>query len=134
MDFLQSNNGEAAQLFRNSGSVNHWLGLKLIGSQSNRDAIGAHVHVRTGDLSSFDQVRGGSSYCSSHDLRVYFGLRSRTRVEELNIQWPSGKIETFTDISADKILSIREGTGILRMSSHGFGVDVGLAPCSLRDL
>jgi len=114
MDFLQSNNGEAAQLYRNSGAIgNHWMGLRLIGTRSNRDAVGAQVRVQAGDLLSVDQVRGGGSYCSSHDLRLHFGLGLRTQVEKLEVRWPSGGIESFKNIAVDKILTIKEGTGIL---------------------
>jgi hypothetical protein len=112
-DFLQSNNGQLAQLFQNSGSSNHWLGIKLIGTQSNRDAIGAQVRIRAGDFVAYDQVRGGGSYCSSRDLRIYFGLGSRLRVDELEVRWPSSTKETFRGLSVDQILSIREGQGIL---------------------
>jgi enediyne biosynthesis protein E4 len=114
MDFLQSNNGQAAQLYRNSGaSRNHWLGIRLIGTRSNRDAIGAQVHIAGEDFSSFDQVRGGSSYCSSQDLRLYFGLGARAVAERIEIRWPSGAVETFNNIAADRILAIREGEGVL---------------------
>lgn len=114
VDFLQSNNGQAAQIYHNSGAAgNHWIGLKLIGTRSNRDAIGAQVSLQTGDFSSFDQVRGGASYCSSHDLRVFFGLERHVRVDKLEIRWPSGAVETFGSLAADQILTIQEGNGIL---------------------
>jgi hypothetical protein len=113
IDFLQSNNGQAAQIYRNSGAGNHWLGLRLIGSRSNRDAIGAQVRIETGDFASTDQVRGGSSYCSSHDPRIYFGLGARTAAQRIEIRWPSGEVESFKNVAADRILTIREGGGIL---------------------
>lgn len=114
VDFLQSNNGQAAQLYRNSGAAgNRWLGLRLVGSRSNRDAIGAQVRLQTDTFSSFDQVRGGSSYCSSHDPRIYFGLGKHSMVEKLDIRWPTGQVETFKNVAVDRILTIREGSGIL---------------------
>jgi enediyne biosynthesis protein E4 len=114
MDFLQSNNGEAAQLYRNSGNPqNHWLGIRLIGTRCNRDAVGAQVRLTGQGFSSFDQVRGGSSYCSSQDPRIYFGLGARTVTERLEIRWPGGSVEAFKDVAADRILTIREGDGIL---------------------
>lgn len=113
LDFLQSNNGGRAQLFRNKGaSANHWLGLKLVGTKSNRDAVGAALKLTSGDLTSFDQVKGGTSYCSAQDLRVYFGLGSRSRVDSLKIVWPSGTRETLQNLTADQILLIKEGQGV----------------------
>jgi hypothetical protein len=114
MDFLQSNNGQAAQLYRNSGAGgNHWLGLKLIGTRSNRDAVGAQVRLHAGGFFSFDQVRAGGGYCSSHDPRLFFGLGPHNRVQKLEIRWPSGAIETLDNLAADQILTVREGEGIL---------------------
>jgi len=114
MDFLQSNNGQAAQLYRNSGTArNHWLGIRLIGSRSNRDAIGAQVRIAGDGFSSFDQVRGGSSYCSSQDPRLSFGLGARAVAEKIEILWPSGKVESLKNIAADRILTIHEEDGIL---------------------
>lgn len=115
VDFLQSNNGQAAQLYRNRGAAaNHWITLKLIGTHSNRDAIGARLRLRAGSLTSFGQVRGGGSYCSSHDLRVHFGLGAQPKVNEVEIRWPSGRTDHLTDLRADRILTIREGQGVMR--------------------
>ncbi|MGC2638349.1 MAG: CRTAC1 family protein [Acidobacteriaceae bacterium] len=114
VDFLESNNGQAAQLYRNSGSPgNHWIGLRLVGTRSNRDAVGAQVHLHAEEFSSFDQVRGGGGYCSSHDPRLFFGLGAHARVEKLEIRWPSGAVETLDNLAADRILTIREGAGVL---------------------
>jgi enediyne biosynthesis protein E4 len=121
MDFLQSNNGQAAQLYRNYGSAkNHWLGIRLIGSRSNRDAIGAQVRTTGEGFSSFDQVRGGSSYCSSQDLRLYFGLGERAIAERIEILWPSGDVESYKNIRADRIVTIHEGQGILPFQFPNF--------------
>lgn len=113
IDFLQSNNGEAAQLYRNHGAEdNHWITLKLVGTRSNRDAVGARVRLRAADFVSFDQVRSGGSYCSSHDLRLHFGLRTREKVDEVEIRWPSGAVDHLADLDADRIFTVREGEGI----------------------
>lgn len=113
VDFLQSNNGEAAQLYRNSGAAgNHWITLKLIGTRSNRDAIGARIRLRAGTVTSFDQVRSGGGYCSSHDLRVHFGLGAQARVDEVEIRWPSGAVEHLTNLPTDRIVTVREGAGV----------------------
>ena len=113
MDFLQSNNGQLAQLFQNRrGNNNHWLGVKLIGTRSNRDAVGAAIRIKSGAFTSHDQVKGGMSYGSAQDLRVYFGLGVRTQVDLIEVRWPSGDRESFRDIAVDQILLIEERKGI----------------------
>jgi hypothetical protein len=114
LDLLVSNNGEEAQLFRNQQGPrrNHWLGLRLIGTKSNRDAIGARLKLVAGRLTSYDQAKGGMSYCSAQDPRIYFGLGQNTRVDTLEILWPSGKRELLKDIPAGQILTVEEGKGI----------------------
>jgi hypothetical protein len=123
LDFLVSNNGEAAQLFRNDGGdlkkaapakPNHWLGIRLIGTKSNRDAIGASLKLTAGDFTSYDQSKGGMSFCSAQDPRIYFGLGARDHVDSLEIRWPSGAVESFKDLAADEIITITEGAGIQR--------------------
>jgi enediyne biosynthesis protein E4 len=116
-DFLVSNNGEDAQLFRNEGGSspeakgNHWLAVKLIGVTSNRDGIGAAIRVRAGDFSSYDQVKGGMSYCSAQDPRVYFGLGAHEKVDTLIVRWPSGYVQEMKDIPADTVVQVTEGVG-----------------------
>jgi enediyne biosynthesis protein E4 len=117
LDFLVSNNGELAQLFHNDGAnsrakQNHWLGLRLIGTKSNRDAVGAKVRIRAGSLVSYDQVKGGMSYCSAQDPRLYFGLGAHAKLDTLEIDWPSGARENLQDLAADQILTIEEGRGL----------------------
>lgn len=123
MDFLVNNNGQQAQLFRNAGPVasaggssapgkNHWLGVHLVGTKSNRDAIGARLKISAGDFSSYDQVKGGMSYLSAQDPRIYFGLGAHGRVDALEIAWPNGAKEIVRDIAADQIVTIVEGQGL----------------------
>jgi len=141
LDFLVSNNGEDAQLFRNDtgGSAglqprrndafkpgasapeaakaperNHWLGVKLIGTKSNRDAIGARLKLTAGDFTSYDQSKGGMSYCSAQDPRIYFGLGRHDRIDALEIRWPSGVTEIVKDLAADQIITVTEGAGVQR--------------------
>jgi len=91
---------------------NHWFAVRLIGTKSNRDAIGASLKLTSGDFVGYDQSKGGMSYCSAQDPRIYFGLGARTHVDALEIRWPSGATEIFKDLAADQILTITEGTGI----------------------
>ncbi|HUO36217.1 MAG TPA: CRTAC1 family protein [Candidatus Acidoferrum sp.] len=115
LDFLVNNNGEDAQLFRNEGGSspqakgNHWIGLRLVGTKSNRDGNGAHIKLVAGDLTSYDQVKGGMSYLSSQDPRVYFGLGARSRVDRIEIWWPSGEKDTLENLPVDVILTVIEG-------------------------
>jgi enediyne biosynthesis protein E4 len=123
LDLLVSNNGEDAQLFRNAGGSepaaqkNHWLGVRLIGTKSNRDAIGAAIKVTTGDLVSYDQAKGGMSYCSAQDPRIHFGLGAHAKVDALEITWPSGTHEVIKNVPADQYVTIEEGKGL---SSYKF--------------
>lgn len=121
LDFLVNNNGQEAQLFRNAGQIghvagapgrNHWLGVRLVGTRSNRDAIGARLKINAGDFSSYDQMKGGMSYMSAQDPRIYFGLGAHARVDSLEIAWPSGAKEIIRGIAADQIVTIVEGQGL----------------------
>jgi hypothetical protein len=112
-DALVSNNGEAGQLFRNSGTPDrHWLGVKLVGVKSVRDGTGARLVVTAGSLVSHDQAKGGSSYCSAQDPRILFGLGAQRKVDSLEILWPSGERQTLRDIPADQYITVEEGKGI----------------------
>ena len=116
-DFLVSNNGEDAQLFRNEGGSspaakdNHWIAVRLIGVTSNRDGIGASLKLTAGDFTSYDQVKGGMSYCSAQDPRIYFGLGKHDHVDSIVIHWPSGYAQELKDIPADVIVIATEGVG-----------------------
>jgi hypothetical protein len=90
---------------------NHWLGLQLVGTTSNRDAIGAHVDVHGRSRNWVDELRSGSSYNSSSDLRLHFGLGKETAVHSVDVRWPSGAVETFSPVAVDRIVELKEGTG-----------------------
>jgi hypothetical protein len=90
---------------------NHWLGVRLIGTRSNRDAIGARVTVRGKSRSWVDEVRSGSSYSSSNDPRLHFGLGQETQIDSIQVRWPSGSEEIFPGRRADQFTTLTEGTG-----------------------
>ncbi len=90
---------------------NHWLGLKLTGTRSNRDAIGARVTLHGPHRTWVDEVRSGSSYNSSSDLRLHFGLGSETKINSIEVRWPNGQSETFDAPGIDQYLDITEGRG-----------------------
>ena len=94
-----------------AGNRNHWLGVALRGTRSNRDGIGAKVTVKAGTRRYVQEVRSGSSYISSSDLRLHFGLGAATAVESVAVRWPNGESETFPGGAADRIVSLTEGTG-----------------------
>jgi hypothetical protein len=92
-----------------STSGNNWITLKLIGSKSNRSAIGARVRCVTGKHSQIDEVRSGGSFMSQSDLRVHFGLGKAPQVDLLEVSWPSGRVDQFNGVAVNKIMTLREG-------------------------
>jgi hypothetical protein len=111
VDVLISNNNEPPLLLRNTGTENHWLGIKLVGKKANIDAIGARVTYQSGDLKRSHMKVGGGSYLSSHDPRMVLGLGQRPKVDWLEITWPqpSGLKQRITDLPIDRYITIREG-------------------------
>jgi hypothetical protein len=115
VDVLVSVNDAAPLLLRNTAAKgNHWLGIKLVGKKSNRDAIGARVTYQAGDLRRSRTKVGGGSYLSSHDPRVVLGLGKRTKIDWLEVKWPepSGAAEKLTALPIDKYIMIIEGEGV----------------------
>jgi enediyne biosynthesis protein E4 len=86
--------------------------FKLVGTKSNKMAIGARVTVKAGKLVQFSEVRAGGSYLSSNDPRLHFGLGAEATMNEVEIRWPSGMVEVMNNIPADFIYTIVEGEGI----------------------
>lgn len=114
LDILVNNCGQAPQLLRNDGgNANHWLEILLIGTKSNRDGVGARVKLSAGNLVLYDQRKGGMSYQSAQDPRLHFGLGQQTTIDIIEIQWPSGMMTKLSNIKADQIIAIKEGTGIV---------------------
>ncbi len=107
--FVINNNNYATLLQNDGGDANNWLSIKLIGTRSNRDAIGARVRVVTDHLCQTKEVRSGSSYLSQSDTRLSFGLGGINNVDKVEIRWPSGTIESFTDVKANQFLTVVEG-------------------------
>jgi len=102
------------QLLRNDGgNLNNSVLIKTVGVKSNRDGIGARVRVVSGDLVQIDEVRSGGSYISQNDLRLHFGLEKRTRIDLIEIRWPSGVVDKITNAQVNKVLTVREGRGIV---------------------
>ena len=112
--------GQPRLLVNLAESKNHWLGVSLRGTGSNRDGIGAKVTVVSGGHRYVQEVRSGSSYISSNDLRLHFGLGQGTAVDRILVRWPNGGSEEFTAAAVDRFYSLTEGAGkaVLRPSSH----------------
>ena len=104
-------NSKPSLLVNDVQNSNHWVALKLIGTHSNRDAIGARITVKAGKRTWVDEVRSGSSYNSSSDMRVHFGLGTNTKLDSVQVRWPSGLVEMFEKLPVDSIASLKEGTG-----------------------
>ena len=114
LDLLVTNNGGAAELLRNDGGNRaNALLLKLTGTRSNRDALGARVTVAAGSRVQVREVTSGSSYLAQNDLRVHVGLGDRDSAERVAIRWPSGATEVLSNVAANQIVSVREGAGIV---------------------
>jgi enediyne biosynthesis protein E4 len=93
-------------------SPNHWIAFKLVGTRSNRDGIGARVIVKVGKRSLVDEVRSGSSYLSSSDMRIHFGIGPAAKIDGVEVHWPSGLVENFQNLPTDGIRVLKEGSGI----------------------
>ena len=107
-DLLLRNYRQPAELLRNQGGRNHWLELRLVGTRSNRDAVGARVRVRTGAGRQTRYVGAGSGYLSGHSLVQHFGLGEATRAA-LEVVWPSGLRTTLPALAADRRYTVVEG-------------------------
>src|SRR5215471_2091435 len=105
---VTTNDGPVHILHNETPSSNHWISLKLIGHKSNRDAIGAEVTLLTGSISQYATVSTASSYLSSSDKRVHFGLGQDTIAQKVEIRWPSGLTQTLKDVPADHVLQVDE--------------------------
>jgi hypothetical protein len=115
LDLLINTNDGPALLFTNEGgNRNHWLTIRLNGTQSNRSGLGAVVRVQSASGKQWNTVHSGSSYCSQSDLAVTFGLGRDQMVSVLSIEWPSGARQQFKNIVSNQFLMIDESRGIVK--------------------
>ena len=111
MDILVMNQNEAPSLIRNDAPAgNHWLKIHLVGTKSNRSAIGARVLVRYNGKLQVQEKMSQSSYCSSNDPRLHFGLGS-ANAADVEVHWPSGLVEKLSGVTANQLVLLREGSG-----------------------
>jgi hypothetical protein len=121
IDILIMNMNEPPSLLRNdvSGS-NHWLKILLIGTKSNRSAIGAQVVVSYGERKQAQAVLAQSSYLSVNDRRLHFGLGAQA-IANVEVRWPGGQVESVEGVAADKLVVIQEGSGVVRTETFPRG-------------
>ena len=120
IDVLVMNMNEPPLLLRNeyinqrSSGPNNWLTLKLVGTKSNRSAIGARVLLSAGSRLQVQEVTSQSSYYSHNDSRLHFGMGQSKKADSIEIRWPSGQTETLKDLPVNQAVTIREGAGVIR--------------------
>jgi len=113
LDVLVTTNGGRAWLFHNEGGTNHSLRVKLVGTRSNRDGIGAVVRVTSAGVKQWQMLRSGSSYLSQSELVLTFGLGAATKADSIEIQWPSGQVDKLSGLASDQTVTMAEGKGVI---------------------
>jgi len=108
---ISNMNAPPSLLVNQVRTSNHWIGLRTVGTKSNRDGIGARVTVKAGPRILVNEVRSGSSYDSNSDMRLHFGLGAATKVDSVQVRWPSGLAENFDGLRIDAIQTLTEGSG-----------------------
>ena len=113
IDVLILNMSEPPSLLLNQNhSSHHWLNIKLVGTRSNRSAIGARVAVTTGERRQIREILSASSYISQSDLRQHFGLGAARKVDQIEVRWPSGRVDRVHDVDVDQFIVLEEDRGI----------------------
>jgi enediyne biosynthesis protein E4 len=111
---INNMNAPVSLLVNQERTSNHWIAFKTVGTQSNRDGIGAKIRVKAGERILVDEVRSGSSYVSNNDMRVHFGLGAVSKPEWVEVRWPSGLTESFVQVRPNSINTLKEGTGVVK--------------------
>lgn len=119
LDILMTTNGGRVYLFHNQGGTNHSLRIKLKGTKSNRDGIGAVVRVKSGNDQQWQMLRSGSSYLSQSELVLTFGLGSAAKADSIEVQWPSGHIDKLSNLNAGQTVTVEEAKGAVAMRAYG---------------
>ena len=114
LDLIAESLDGSPALLHNAGVAGrHWISFELAGTKSNRLALGARVVVHAGGVTQTDEVRSGGSYLSQSDLRLHFGLGSATRVDSVEVHWPSGAVDTLKNLGSDRFYAVREESGVV---------------------
>ncbi len=112
LEIVVNNSHDRASLLKNTGDHGNWILLALAGTKSNRSAIGAQVKVRANGHQQMQEVRSGGGYISQSDFRLHFGLGTATKAGSIEVRWPSGLVERFANVEGNRVVKIREGSGI----------------------
>jgi hypothetical protein len=117
MDVVVEDLDGAPMLLRNRGIAGrHWVSFELDGTKSNRLALNARIKLFAGGMTQTDEVHSGGSYLSQSDLRIHFGLAAATKIDKVEIHWPSGAIESLTNLAVDRDYNVLEGRGVVEPS------------------
>ena len=116
-EILIVNMNEPPSLLKNFAPKGNAILIEMVGTKSNRSAIGARITVTTGTLRQTDEVHSGGSYASQSDFRLHFGLGSAERVDKIEIRWPSGVVEKLSNVAAGQCIRVREGDGIVKTTA-----------------
>ncbi len=119
LDVLLTTNGGPAHLYRSEGGTNQSLRVKLVGTKSNRDGIGAIVRVAAGNDKQWLTMKSGSSYLSQSELVLTFGLGSKTKADTVEVQWPSGQVDKLSNIASGQTVRIEEAKGVVAARPYG---------------
>jgi hypothetical protein len=114
LDVLMTTNGGRAYLYHNEGGTDCSLRIKLVGTRSNRDGIGAAVRVSSSKDQQSQTVHSGSSYLSASELVLTFGLGTQAKADSIEIQWPSGQVDKLANVAAGQTIIVQEGSGIVK--------------------
>ena len=118
LDVLIITNGGPAYLFHSEGGTNHSLRIKLAGTKSNRDGIGAVVRVVSGKDVQNKMVHSGSSYLSQSELTLTFGLGAASKADSIEVQWPSGQVDKLSNINAGQTITVQEAKGVVASKDY----------------
>jgi enediyne biosynthesis protein E4 len=118
---LVNNMNEKPSLYYNTSPIGNWISLQLVGVKSNRAALGAVVILEQASDKREAEVRSGGGYISQSDLRLHFGLGTSAKADKVTIRWPSGLVETLSDLPANQYYLIREGSGVDKSRTRGVG-------------
>jgi enediyne biosynthesis protein E4 len=119
LEVLLTTNAGPAYLFHNEGGTNHSLRIKLVGTKSNRDGIGAIVRVNAGGDKQLKMLRSGSSYLAQSELVLTFGLGAQIKADNIEIQWPSGQVDVLLNVNAGQTVTVEEGKGVVANRLYG---------------
>jgi enediyne biosynthesis protein E4 len=119
LDVLVTTNAGPAFLFHNEGGTNNSLRIKLVGTKSNRDGIGAVVQVTAASDKQSKMLRSGSSYLSQSELVLTFGLGTQTKADTVEVRWPSGQVDELSNLDAGETVTVEEGKGVVGRRAYG---------------